>query len=196
MFNLSVWYARSSASRLSIILCLLGSLWTHLTQILNYFFLLSFSVIEIQHSESIPYSDQLRVPSSLNALVDVLSWFTQLAHPVMPQSIWLRCQLALAEGFTNAVRHAHKNLPSEDLFVDMKVTVLPEQIIIWVWDYGPRFDLIQKLEQISAKTVDKNAGGGRGLKLIQDIADELSYERTDDNRNRLKIVKDWQPRSF
>jgi serine/threonine-protein kinase RsbW len=152
-------------------------------------------VIEIQNSESIPYTHQLRVPSRLTALVDVLSWFAELAHPFIPQSVWLRCQLALAEGFTNAVRHAHKNLPSEDLFIEMKVRVSQTQIILWIWDYGPPFDLMQKLEQISDKTVNKNAGGGRGLKLIQDIADELSYEPTEDGRNCLKIVKDWQPRT-
>lgn len=152
-------------------------------------------MIEIQKLESIPYTHQRRVPSSLTALVDVLSWFAELAHPFIPQSIWLRCQLALAEGFTNAVRHAHKNLPPEGLFVEMKVRVSETQIILLIWDYGPPFDLRQKLEQISAKTVDKNAGGGRGLKLIQDIADELSYERTEDNRNCLKIVKYWQPRT-
>ncbi|MGB7428313.1 MAG: ATP-binding protein [Microcoleaceae cyanobacterium] len=131
--------------------------------------------------------------SRLDVLVDVLSWFSELAHQPVPQSIWLRCQLALAEGFTNAVRHAHKNLPSENLFVEMKVSVTEGQIMIGIWDYGPTFDLIEKLQQISAQTIDKNAGGGRGLKLIQDIADELSYERTEDHRNCLKIVKHWQP---
>jgi serine/threonine-protein kinase RsbW len=151
-------------------------------------------VTEIQHLESIPYTHQLRVPSSLTALVDVLSWFAELAHPLIPKSIWLRCQLALAEAFTNAVRHAHRNLPPKDLFIEMKVKVSETQIILWIWDYGPPFNLIQKLEQISAQTTNQNAGGGRGLKLIQDIADELSYERTEDNRNCLKIVKYWQPR--
>ncbi len=149
-------------------------------------------MIEIQNSELIhkPYSYQLRVPSTLNALVDLISWFDQLAHPQIPKSIWLRCQLALAEGFTNAVRHAHKNLPP-DLFVDIEVTVSEQQIIILIWDYGPPFDLIQKLKQMPSQ-IDKNAAGGRGLKLMQDIADELSYEPTEDKRNCLKIVKNWQ----
>lgn len=151
-------------------------------------------MIKISSSELLPYTAQLRVPSRLDSLAEVLSWFAELAYPSIPQSIWLRCQLALAEGFTNAVRHAHKNLPPDDLFVEIGVSVQQGQIIILIWDDGPPFDLIQKLEQISDKTVDKNAGGGRGLKLIQDIADELSYEPTADNRNCLKIVKYWQPR--
>jgi serine/threonine-protein kinase RsbW len=150
-------------------------------------------VIKIQSSELIPYTAQLQVPSKLEALVEVLSWFAELASPSIPQSIWLRCQLALAEAFTNAVRHAHHNLPSDDLCVEMQVSVQQTQIIILIWDYGPPFDLIQKLEQLSAKTIDKNATGGRGLKLIQDIADELSYERTADQRNCLKLVKYWHP---
>ena len=149
-------------------------------------------MIKISSSELLPYTAQLQVPSRLDSLAEVLSWFAELAYPSIPQSIWLRCQLALAEGFTNAVRHAHQNLPPDDLFVEISVSVQQGEIIILIWDYGPSFNLIQKLEQLSAQTIDKNATGGRGLKLIKDIADELSYERTADHHNCLKIVKYWQ----
>jgi serine/threonine-protein kinase RsbW len=37
--------------------------------------------------------------------------------------------------------------------------------------------------------VDEQAGGGRGIAILQKIADHLSYKRTDDNRNCLLIVK-------
>ena len=149
-------------------------------------------MIEIQNSESIdkPQTAQLSVRSSLDALVEIIAWFAQLSRPPIPQPVWLRCQLALAEGFTNAVRHAHKHL-SSDLLIDIEVTVSAQQIVISIWDQGPKFDLMQKLNQLPSQP-DKTAGGGRGLKLMQDIADELSYQPTPDQRNCLKIVKNWQ----
>ena len=45
------------------------------------------------------------------ALKDVLAWFDGFHALPIPQGDWLQCQLALIEGFTNAVRHAHKDLP-------------------------------------------------------------------------------------
>lgn len=55
----------------------------------------------------------LQVRTELSALEKVLHWYEQLKHLPIPQEVWWKCQIALAEGFTNAVRHAHKNLPSE-----------------------------------------------------------------------------------
>ncbi|MEE3719303.1 ATP-binding protein [Tumidithrix elongata RA019] len=55
----------------------------------------------------------LEVSTNLNELAKVLAWFEQLNHDAMPMEVWLRCKTALAEVFTNAVRHAHKNMPTE-----------------------------------------------------------------------------------
>ncbi len=148
-------------------------------------------MIEFQGSEPLllPCKVKLQAPNTLDALSDILSWFGQLQHPLVPSSIWIRCQLALAEGFTNAVRHAHHNQPS-DVTVEIEVTLCEEKIEIRIWDHGPPFDLINKLQQMPSR-IDKGAGGGRGLKLMRDIADFLSYERTADGRNCLLIVKNY-----
>jgi serine/threonine-protein kinase RsbW len=97
--------------------------------------------------------------------------------------------LALAEGFTNAVRHAHKGKPA-DLPVDIQVSVFAEFVEIKVWDSGDPFDLEGKIKNIS-QTVDLAASGGRGLKLMKDIGDSLSYVRTADGRNCLSIAKNY-----
>ena len=151
-------------------------------------------MIEFPGSEPLllPCKAQLQAPNTLDALSDILSWFAQLQHPSIPSTIWIRCQLALAEGFTNAVRHAHRNLPSEEVTVEMEVTLSDKQIEIRVWDYGPPFNLMEKLQQMPPQ-IDKGSGGGRGLKLMRDIADYLSYEPTPDGRNCLLIVKNYQP---
>lgn len=121
------------------------------------------------------------------ALEPVLSWFDELNQPYIPQKVWLQCQLAIAEGFTNAVRHAHKNLPSE-IPVNVEVSVSLHQLEIRIWDQGPPFDLEGKIQQL-VKAGEHMGGSGRGILILRRIADELSYTRTDDDRNCLLIIK-------
>ena len=130
-----------------------------------------------------------QVKSDLKVLEEVLLWFDQLNRPSIPKKVWLQCQLALAEGFTNAVRHAHKGLPT-NISVDLEVTLFPQHLELRIWDHGPPFDLEQWLQAHEHK-IDASAGGGRGLAILQQIADQLSYTRTDDNRNCLLLVKHY-----
>ncbi len=128
-------------------------------------------------------------PSDINALDKVLSWFEEMNRPFIPQKVWLQCQLALAEAFTNAVRHAHKNC-SPDVTVEIEVTLLPQYLEIRIWDFGLPFDLEKQLKNVP-ETVNEKAEGGRGLRILHQIADELSYTRTDRNRNCLLLVKHY-----
>lgn len=127
-----------------------------------------------------------KVKSDLNYLKDVLSQFESLKQGWISEKDWLQCQLALAEGFTNAVRHAHKNRPPETL-IEINITVGEEEIKIQIWDYGQPFQLESIQEKISQP--QELATGGRGIEILQKIADNLSYDRTPDNRNRLMIRK-------
>lgn len=128
-----------------------------------------------------------QVPSDLKALDQVLSWFDQFNQPSIPKKAWLQCQLALAEAFTNAVRHAHKELPT-NIPIDIELTLFPQSLELRIWDQGPPFDLEKRLQQMEQE-VDVGSGGGRGIVILQKIADKLSYTRTDDHRNCLLIVK-------
>lgn len=150
-------------------------------------------MVELKSSDKLPVPGKahIQVNPDLRELDPVLSWFAQLHQPPIPTSIWLRCQLALAEGFTNAVRYAHKGKP--DIPIDIEVALFPERLEIRVWDYGPSFDLEQKIKELSDDRVDTFSGGGRGVKLMKDIADHLSYTATADNRNCLLIVKRYSP---
>ncbi|MFB8788458.1 MAG: anti-sigma regulatory factor [Potamolinea sp.] len=130
-----------------------------------------------------------QVPSDLKALEQVLLWFDQLNQPSIPRKIWLQCQLALAEGFTNAVRHAHKELPPTTP-IDIEVTLFPHCLEMRIWDQGPPFDLEQWLRDYE-KRPENTGGGGRGIVILKKIADKLSYTRMDDNRNCLLFVKNY-----
>lgn len=132
-------------------------------------------------------SSHLQVQTDLNALTQILSWFEQLYEPQIPKKVWLRCELALAEGFTNAVRYAHKNQPLE-VPIDIEVILSDERIEMRIWDYGPPFDLEAKLKSMPMNE-ENDTGGGRGLQLIQKISDKFSYIRQENNRNCLLMTK-------
>jgi serine/threonine-protein kinase RsbW len=131
----------------------------------------------------------LQVNTDLDALAQVLEWFDQFNRPPIPSQIWVQCQLAVAEGFTNAVRHAHWNQPME-LVIDLESQVFDDRIEIRIWDRGGPFDLNKMLESMP-EDLNSEAEGGRGLRLMDRIADQLSYTRGEDTRNCLLIVKSY-----
>ena len=100
------------------------------------------------HESSVQHIS-LQVNTDVNALTLVLEWFEQLKDFSMPNEVWWKFQLALAEGFTNAVRHAHKNLPVETP-VQLEITVFNGRWELKVWDCGPCFDFDAKLKEIIA----------------------------------------------
>ncbi|MEG3909891.1 ATP-binding protein [Microcoleus sp. Pol12B5] len=89
----------------------------------------------------------LQVNTDVNALTQVLLWFEQLKDLSLPNEVWWKFQLALAEGFTNAVRHAHKNLPVETP-IQLEIMVFNGRLELKVWDCGPCFDFDAKLKEI------------------------------------------------
>jgi serine/threonine-protein kinase RsbW len=138
-----------------------------------------------------PKKVKIAVATDLSLLAHVLVWFDQFKQAALPYTVWLQCQLALAEGFTNAVRHAHQDKPLETP-IEIEVSTRSQAIEIRIWDYGSGFDLEHSLSKISS-FVDLLAEGGRGLKIIEKSADVLSYTRTTDHRNCLLIVKNYAP---
>lgn len=142
---------------------------------------------------SILEKHRFQVKSDLNSLNQVLSQFKLGHQALIPTKDWLQCQLALAEGFTNAVRHAHKGLSSE-LTIDIELTLLPERLEMRIWDHGSPFDLNSRFKN-AHHLPDHDLPGGRGLKILSKIADYLSYDRTEDQRNCLLVVKEFKPTS-
>ena len=104
----------------------------------------------------------------------------------------MQSRLALAEGFTNAVRHAHKDLPKE-VPITVKVFLRLNSIEIQIWDYGSDFDL----NNFIVETARQNRGwlsSGRGIPLLNKIANRLDYQRKNNRQNCLLIVKNFSSR--
>ncbi|MEL6816134.1 MAG: anti-sigma regulatory factor [Cyanobacteria bacterium J06598_3] len=104
--------------------------------------------------------------------------------------------LALAEGFTNAVRHAHAGLPG-DTPIEIELVLQSQQIEICIFDQGEPFDP----NSLSEPQPGSLREGGYGWFLLRRLADQVTYVRLAaqasdvmDNakavpRNCLRIVK-------
>jgi serine/threonine-protein kinase RsbW len=136
---------------------------------------------------SVPNKSAFKVKGDLKALDQVLHYFDQLYQPSIPKKDWLQCQLALAEGFTNAVRHAHKNLSAE-IPIEVEIVLNRQSIEMRIWDSGPHFDLNSFLKKVAERN-NRLSEHGQGLIILQKIASLLSYTRTSDDRNCLLIIK-------
>ncbi|MEE3717084.1 anti-sigma regulatory factor [Tumidithrix elongata RA019] len=132
---------------------------------------------------------EFQAKTDLDELSQVLIWFNQLYRPFIPKMDWMKCQTALAEAFTNAVRHAHQGKPAETP-IWLEASITDRSIEFKIWDLGVGFDLEKKLANLS-RVVDPEATGGRGLDLLDQIADILSYRRTEDDRNCLHLVRHY-----
>lgn len=126
----------------------------------------------------------------MTELTTVLSWFNDWfcaqAQPQLSRQILIQCQTLLAEGFTNAVRHAHRDQAPQTP-IELTVSLLEQQIELCIWDMGPEFDLEQRLQN-NPHLPKADATGGRGIQLITRLADGYSYRRIG-SRNCLQITK-------
>jgi serine/threonine-protein kinase RsbW len=128
------------------------------------------------------------VESDLESLDSVLSNFEQLNQPWIPKKDWLQFKIALAEGFTNAVRHAHRYLPSSTS-VDIEICLFTQGIKMLIWDYGPPFDFQKFVDGSEKYARNELKAGGQGIPVLRKISDHLSYTRVDGKRNCLTVIK-------
>ena len=133
--------------------------------------------------------DHLTIKSELKLLTQVQKWFEQFCSKYLYQFGWseiqvYRLNLALAEGFTNAVRHAHRLLPPETT-IDIEVKLWTDRLEIRVWDRGEPFNP----DAIAEPKPGTLQAGGYGWFILRRLADRLEYKRDDDGRNCLLIVK-------
>lgn len=132
---------------------------------------------------------RLQVKTDLEAITEVWQWFEQFTSPLLPQLFWWQCEVALTEGFTNAVRHAHQHLPQTTL-IEIELKVFAHYLEIRIWDWGKPFDLHSKLESLLQEAPNsQEKEGGRGLIFMHQLMDELDYLRLSDGRNCLLLRK-------
>ena len=92
----------------------------------------------------------LIVDSRLDNLFAVQNWFKDFYNSLEPDFTWVkqesdRLNIAVAEGFSNAVRHAHALLPPNTPII-IEVYLEGDRIHINIWDHGAPFDPNQLTE--------------------------------------------------
>ena len=130
-----------------------GRVLEQLIDMFNDLKLPKYKTSNLEKSDSPLQKLSLQVNTDLTALDRVLKWYEQLQDLPIPEHIWMQGQLAIAEGFTNAVRHAHKGLPLETP-IRLEVAVFNERLEIKIWDYGQPFDLearVKEFRQVNEK---------------------------------------------
>lgn len=129
----------------------------------------------------------LFVTTNLEDLILVLQWFNQICWSVLSRETLIQTQTALAEAFTNAVRHAHAEKTAEAP-IELEIYLKSDQLEICIWDSGPEFDLERRLQSSTFRKCP-DAVGGRGIYLITQLTDQFSYRRMPDERNCLRMIK-------
>ncbi|WP_099238073.1 rhodanese-like domain-containing protein [Synechococcus sp. BDU 130192] len=139
---------------------------------------------------------QFQIPSDTAQLDQVLQHCEafQLRHHLASQD-WLQCKIVIAEGFTNAVRHAH----GEDLKqyqITVELCLSHHSLEIRIWDHSPTvFDLEQYYATQQHQQTTLEDAGGRGMMILQKVANHLTYRRDPQRQqNYLHIVKHLMPR--
>lgn len=135
----------------------------------------------------------LYLKTNLEALLQVLSEFDRVVAEVLVEELYFKCRLALAEGFTNAVRHAHRYLPEETV-IEVEMKLSDRLLEICIWDKGEPFDLQARLQEIEREPDNPLKVGERGLQWMNELMDEVRYIRVTEkgDRNCLILRKDLQ----
>lgn len=147
-----------------------------------------------------PEKAHLTVDSHLEELAVVQRWFRSLVARLSVESPWISDQfdqlnLALAEGFTNAVRHAHADLPGTTP-IEIELLLQGDRIEIFIFDQGQPFDP----DSINEPKPGSLREGGYGWFLLRRLADQVTYSPMNSQstqavstkgpwRNCLRIVK-------
>jgi serine/threonine-protein kinase RsbW len=140
--------------------------------------------------------DYIQVITSLNGMDQVLQWFKQFNRFPLKDELWMQAQIALIEGFTNAVQHAHRNLPSSTP-IGLSVKVFSHKLEISIWDQGPAFDLealFTHIEQHHHDPLEREAHwGGILIKKLRDQHDwKIRYTcDTTNHQNMLLMQKEF-----
>jgi serine/threonine-protein kinase RsbW len=125
--------------------------------------------------EQIIHHSTTCIAPHLSAVPDALEWFAQFNRLPVSARLWQQAKLALMESLTNAIRHAHQDLPVTTP-IDLEVTISDCQLQILIWDQGKTFDL----EELFARLTYRNATPQEreaqwGIVLLQKLRDKHQW---------------------
>jgi anti-sigma regulatory factor (Ser/Thr protein kinase) len=138
---------------------------------------------------------RLTIPSQTKYLAAIGACVTELCRQIEGlddvKQVAYNLQLAVHEGVANVVEHAHADCPQAH--VDVAFTLTPTSLEVEIKDYGPGFDLEANLARAAA-AIERGeiSDRTRGLYLIKQLVDEVSYRRDAEHGNCLRLVKQFR----
>ena len=129
---------------------------------------------------------ELHVPSDLNFINIAEQWLFGCLQLQLGESVdWIkqsgRLRLVLTEGYSNAVRHAHKNKPG--LTILLRLELKDRDLSIEIWDYGEGFDLSTYFPPNPTEKQE----GGYGWLIMNRLMDKVEYQLQVKGANCLKL---------
>ena len=141
---------------------------------------------------------ELTVKSDLDLLPQVVTWFEQFNIPTFPSQQWQQANLALIEGFTNAVRHAHGSQHAH-VPLSLKASLSEELFWLEIWDQGAPYDfdramgaLNQTLNAVDFDPLEREKKWGSVifLRLVQKFHWQIQYSRYHESQNCFRAEVD------
>lgn len=129
---------------------------------------------------------ELNVPSELNFLIVVENWLLDSLKVALGDSVdWKsqapRLRLALAEAYSNVVRHAHRDQPN--LPILFRLEVKDRDVALEIWDRGNGYNITNYIEP---NPEDKQESG-YGWLIMQRLMDRVEYRLQVNGLNCLKL---------
>lgn len=130
----------------------------------------------------------LHVPSSTQNLAMIRDFVTNVGVQAgLGEDDVAKIELAVDEACANVIEHAHANDLTKEVIVR---AVFDEKTLrIEVTDTGKGFDPGSVDPPDVAALAHARRSGGLGLRVMQSLMDEVSYEIVPGDTNRLRMVK-------
>ncbi len=126
---------------------------------------------------------ELRIPSLLAFLGVPDAILMELAGDMpAPQKVLDELSTSVIEACTNAMEHG--NSMDADVGVELYFDFSPDRIEVTVLDSGPGFDHVNW-----TPPEDLMRERGRGITIMREFTDELHFDRAEDGRFRVRLLK-------
>jgi serine/threonine-protein kinase RsbW len=130
---------------------------------------------------------QFRVKSSVSQLEKVRKWGAYIARALgFDERAVFEVELSIYEACANVIEHAYANDP--DNYIDLKITVELDRLVVTIRDDGGAFEPSSLKEKDIAKIIETEQDGGLGMHIIEACMDEILYRRQGDE-NILELIK-------
>lgn len=104
----------------------------------------------------------------------------------LPDGVRRSVNVALDELLANEIMHGMAGRDGGSVTVEVKLD--QERVIVTITDDGAAFDPFGQVAPDTTLSVDERPLGGLGIHLVQELMDEVSYQRRDE-QNVVVLVK-------